>query len=94
MSKRTVECAAHGDMPPSYVCAHTRASLHDGKKRGFFWSRDDEGSVNAWCTECDNVLESVGGCWNDEAEAFAQIVLVCEGCALRVASLNGFDALE
>ena len=92
MSEKLVECAAHGDCRPAYVCSHVLASLQDDQARGFFWSRDDDGCINAWCQNCDDVLERVGGSWNDEAEAHAQIKLVCEACALRVAELNGVEA--
>lgn len=34
---------------------------------------------NAWCDECDNLLMSVGE-WNDETEAFANIMMICENC--------------
>ena len=91
---RQITCPTHGISRAAYVCSHTVTSLHDSQARGFFWSRDEDGCVNAWCEACDDVLERTGGSWNEEAEAQAQIKLVCETCAGTVAALNGIDELD
>lgn len=92
MSDKFVECGEHGEARPAFVCHH----LVSGEKVGWYEpdecsdDEDDEfaGCINAWCEECEKVCNEGGG-WNDETEAFAQITLVCENCALRFKELNG-----
>jgi hypothetical protein len=93
MSEFMVDCDTHGSARAAFVCQHTLQSLQDAKARGFISVRDPNGCINAYCHECDAVLQSHGGNWNDESEAFASITLVCEGCATKVATLNGMTEL-
>ena len=89
-----VQCGTHGETPPAYVCQHIKTSLEDGQPRGLFWSRDDDGHFNGYCDECDSFRESHGGEWNDQTEAFAGMLLICEGCFQRVAEMNGIGELH
>ncbi|WP_417492222.1 hypothetical protein [Maricaulis sp.] len=93
MSERTVDCCTHGKVRAAFVCTHTLKSLEDAEARGFIWTRDESGCLNAYCSLCDEKLQAVGGDWNDEAEAFAGVTMVCEGCASKVAGLNGVKEL-
>jgi hypothetical protein len=90
---RHILCETHGDRLEAFVCSHIVQSLRDGSAQGFNWTRDENGCVNAWCDLCDRELDKAGGAWNDATEAFARIALVCEGCALRAAELNGLKDL-
>ena len=90
MRDKLVECDSHGEVRPAFVCHH----LLSGERVG--WNEPDEyddeadefaGCINAWCDECEGVANAGGG-WNDETEAFADIRLVCETCALRFKEFN------
>lgn len=93
MNERMVDCCDHGRVLASFVCTHTLESLADGEARGFLWTRDGDGCVNAWCEKCEAFKADNGGNWNEITEKFADISLVCEACASRVASMNGIKEL-
>ena len=89
MTEQDIACDTHGNQRTAFVCHHILQSIQDRQPRGFIWGRDEEGCVNAYCDECEGYLESHGGEWNEITEAFADIKLVCEGCAIEAAQLNG-----
>jgi hypothetical protein len=78
MSDRTkpMDCALHGRGHATFVCQH----LVRGSKLGFFCA-DDPGDErpDAWCGECDRVMQAEGG-WNDRSEQFAKVTLLCSEC--------------
>lgn len=83
MTKKIVECANHGPQDAAFVCIHL---VKHGKDRpiGFYQADIDPDNrdwddLQAWCKECDEVLDKVGE-WNDESEAFSNIQLVCNEC--------------
>lgn len=83
MSDKKIECGNHGFQEAAFVCMHL---LRNGKEKpvGFYQAEVDPnnrewGDLNAWCKECEDVLEREGE-WNDESEAFANIHLVCGEC--------------
>ena len=86
---RNVECEAHGEKRAAYGCAHLLETLHDRQPRGFIWSRDEDGHINAYCEACSDELDRQGGDWNEAAEAFADIKLLCEACAVEAGNING-----
>lgn len=93
MASNKLTCASHGEQPCAYVCQHIYKSLQTGKACGYYWSRDEEHQINAWCANCDDYLERHGGEWNEMTGKFAQIKLLCEGCALAAAELNGVEVI-
>ncbi|NRP13481.1 hypothetical protein XMD517_002266 [Aliiroseovarius sp. xm-d-517] len=86
--EKTVHCNLHGPSNPAYACSHSLTSLHDGRKRGLVFVRDEDGQYNGWCEECDKFLMNHGEEWNDETEAFAKIGLLCEFCFERLIEMN------
>jgi hypothetical protein len=85
-----VQCVEHGLSTTSFVCKHVFASLSDSVPRGFIYSSlEPADEPNAYCADCDTMLQAGGGEWNDELEARAEIKLVCYGCFLKAARLNG-----
>jgi hypothetical protein len=74
-----VECPEHGQRKPAFICKH----LQHGIRIGFF--QPDEGPNSeepwemAWCEDCNKVLAQEGE-WNDRSEAFAGVMLICDGC--------------
>jgi hypothetical protein len=83
-----VHCYTHGSSRAAFVCCHIVATLSDNKPRGFIWSRDDASEINAYCELCETHMEANGGEWNDITAPFADVKLLCEGCALDAATLN------
>jgi hypothetical protein len=63
--------------------------LRTGVPAGLIWLRDHDGNINAWCDDCEAYLDAHGQEWNDHTEAYAGITLICEGCFMRVARMNG-----
>ncbi len=84
-----MECAMHGDSRPAFICKH----LLSADKLGFFESDepfDPEWPFkNAWCAECDKVLEQEGE-WNDKSESFAGVIAICEGCYEEIKKRNKY----
>ena len=78
-SDKKVECGIHGTATATFVCQH----LAKGGKHGFYWSYDpdnpDDLYPDAWCDECNKVLDEEGE-WNDKSEEFASIKLLCSHC--------------
>jgi hypothetical protein len=73
--RRSVTCETHGPRRPAFVCRH----LVQGSGLGFFTPDDPGDDLEAWCGECDQVLERCGG-WDDESEKFTGVTLVCDLC--------------
>lgn len=75
----TVHCHAHGDRAPAFLCAHLTT---DDCALGFHCSppTDDNPTPDAWCNDCDIILQQHGGQWTDEAQKLVDIKLVCAGC--------------
>ena len=83
-----IEYGEHGRSMPAFVSKHLMQTLRDQIPRGVIRSRDEDGCVNGYCSECDMTLESASGEWTDELAAQAGIGLICEGCFQRVLSIN------
>ena len=87
-----VECGTHGKTRPAFVCCHLVETLRDGVARGLLWSRDEDGNVNAYCDQCDGLLEAGGGEWTEDIEAQAKVTMICEQCFRTIEQMNGSDA--
>jgi hypothetical protein len=73
----TTTCGTHGESYATFVCQHLAQAVN----RGFYCSGDDEDPrPDAWCKKCDDLLMTSGGEWNEEAEDYAQITLLCAHC--------------
>jgi hypothetical protein len=84
----TLTCEKHGVQNEAIICCHLVSTLGDRRPRGLIWSRDDEGSINAYCIGCKDMLDAAGGAWTEELEAKAQLGIVCEACLLPLFDLN------
>ncbi len=73
---RLVECDDHGSTPDCLVCKH----LCDRRGLGYWAIKsDDTGPDQAWCNDCDAVLEEDRG-WSDRACAVADWQIYCTFC--------------
>jgi hypothetical protein len=74
----TVHCHAHGECEETFVCSH----LSEGSA-GLGFNRaeptEEEPFPDAWCDDCDLILEAHQG-WNEESEKLIEIRLLCSGC--------------
>lgn len=94
MSSSSIHCATHGPSTAAFVCSHLVETLRDGEPRGVFWSRDEDGCINAYCLGCAEVVESNGGELTDEiAEGFG-VRLICERCFGKIAQSNGLSEVN
>lgn len=78
-SDNKVECKTHGTADATFLCQH----LVNGENLGFHLGYDPEEPYDlcpdAWCDECEKVLDREGE-WNDKAEEFSGIKLLCSQC--------------
>lgn len=86
-AERVVECPVHGEQRPAFVCRHLNLDEPVGFVEGYDPAHPGHELYQAWCSACDEVLEREGE-WNEWAEAFAGIRLVCRVCYRRMKSLN------
>jgi hypothetical protein len=84
-----VECCEHGKQQQTFECKHVVDSVRDRQAKGFWWSSEqpDNPRPDAWCSECE-VLVNKNGCWEGEAEEFADIKVLCGACYDSAKLLN------
>ncbi|MFS1945926.1 hypothetical protein BCU64_001180 [Vibrio lentus] len=61
------------------------------RKPSGFWSAEPEPGnerPESWCSACEDKVNSDGGEWNDESEAFAGVTLLCGACYDRAKEMN------
>ncbi|WP_215408428.1 hypothetical protein [Vibrio gigantis] len=93
MGNRVIKCCVHGEQQETFVCQHIIQTLEDGKARGFWWANDPENErPDAWCTECEHMVQITNGEWTEESEAFAKVSLLCGACYDKAKSINGLKA--
>ena len=78
-SEKKVECDIHGTADATFVCQHLVGGENLGFNLGYDPENPDELYPDAWCDECESVLEAEGE-WNDKSEEFADIKLLCSHC--------------
>lgn len=78
-SDTKVECGKHGATTATYVCQHLVKGEKLGFNQGYDPDNPDDLYPDAWCDECNKVLEDEGE-WNDKSEGFAGIKLLCSHC--------------
>ncbi|MFA6966920.1 hypothetical protein [Bosea sp. (in: a-proteobacteria)] len=89
MSSHLVRCATHGSDTAAFVCSHLVETLRDGVARGVFWSRDEDGCINAYCSRCADAIDDNGGELTSDIETKFDIQLICEACFTKIAHSNG-----
>lgn len=71
-----IQCDEHGDTEYCLLCQH----LQTGKGLRYFAIKaEPDEPAQAWCQECDEVLEEERG-WSDRADETADWKLCCTGC--------------
>ncbi|WP_321397761.1 DUF6882 domain-containing protein [Emcibacter sp.] len=86
--KNTIECPTHGTTSETWVCQHLVGGARKlGFNVGYGLDDPDEYYPDAWCDECEKMLEAEGE-WTEKAEAFADIKIVCAGCYLDIRERN------
>ena len=80
----SVTCEIHGKSHATYICQH----LVTGSNLGFYYGDETDPRPDAWCGDCDHVLITNSGEWNDASEANAGVTLVCAGCYDQVRRRN------
>ncbi len=83
MTKLT--CGTHGEQEETFVCDHIIETLKDGEPRGFCWNHVD-GQCQAICTACNEMTDE-----EFTASQADAINILCYGCFLDAAALNGVD---
>lgn len=87
--KGVVECGEHGTQSATFVCCHIVEGLITGTRPGFFQAFDlGNPRPDAWCAKCESRVQAAGGDWTDEAEAFADVTLLCAACYDRAKALS------
>lgn len=86
-SENKVECNTHGTTDATFLCRH----LVEGENLGFNIGYDPENPdalcPDAWCDECEKVLDAEGA-WNENSEKFADIKLLCSHCYEQIRERN------
>jgi hypothetical protein len=86
-SDNKVECSIHGSTSATFLCNH----LLNGEKLGFNAGFDPEDPddlyPDAWCNECESILNKEGE-WNDVSISFSDIKIVCTSCYCNIRERN------
>lgn len=82
-------CDYHGDRSGRFVCSH----LLDNDLQGCFSPDSKEESIDAWCAECEGILQREGT-WNKAAADFAHFRLVCDLCFRDIKARNQIRILH
>lgn len=86
--EKKILCGSHGERVATFVCQHLVRGSNRGFHAGFDPEFEDDPFPDAWCNECEEKLSEVGGEWDDESEAFADIKVICADCYLTVRLRN------
>jgi len=90
----SIDCSEHGAAKVAYVCNHVFKKMKLGEKSGFVWSRDEDDSINAYCNDCKQMLDSeFNGDWANVPSDRIDVSIYCETCATNAAHYNGVEAL-
>ena len=76
-----VDCGIHGRQRMAIACTHIAHGLLDGTTPGFVIAPEaDEPLPNAWCDQCEVMVDSLGGDWGGEANGRADFKILCAAC--------------
>ncbi len=71
-----IHCDLHGPSKYGIICTH----LCEKNSLGYYAiSAEEDEPAQAWCKDCDQVLESERG-WTEKASNFAEWKLYCSIC--------------
>jgi hypothetical protein len=74
-----VSCGRHGARLAAFVCRHLVESLRTGWRVGCHTPNGAANDDQSWCDACERGRGREGE-WNDRAEAYVDIRLLCLGC--------------
>lgn len=86
-SELKVECGTHGERVATFLCKHLVESDGRGFNVGYDPENPNDVFPDAWCNECEAVLEREGE-WNDTSEKFADIKMLCSSCYQDIRKKN------
>ena len=82
--KDRIACTTHGQAEATAVCPHLVDTLEDSRARGFNWTTDPDGVIQAFCDRCWNATDAE---WAPLSAAGCRII--CVSCLDQVAAING-----
>ncbi len=86
-SDNKVECDTHGKSPATFICNHLTTGEGLGFNLGFDPDCPDDLYPDAWCNECESVLDAEGE-WNEKSEKFSDIKILCSACYEEIRAKN------
>ena len=76
-----VDCGIHGRQRMAIACTQIAHGLLDGTTPGFVIAPEaDEPLPNAWCDQCEVMVDSLGGDWGGQASDGADFKILCAAC--------------
>jgi len=90
MNEEKTICPEHGEQQTTFVCKHLAGSLNDKKVVGYFCSTEspENPRPDAWCIDCEEILQKNNGNWSKEIEDTAGITLLCGKCYDEAKKIN------
>jgi hypothetical protein len=86
---KQLPCDEHGTQAATFVCQPIVESVQDSQPRWFWWAEDPGISrPDAWCSTCEEKVQSTNGEWTDESETFASVKLLCGAWYYTARALN------
>lgn len=82
----TLHCNTHGIQPETIVCVHIIESIGLGEPLGFWWTRGDDGRLDAVCSACNALSQP-----EFDRLGAENIKGLCLGCFEDAAVLNGVE---
>ena len=85
-----INCTTHGLRRPAFICQHLNMEQKVGFHEAFESSEKNDypnGELNAWCDECNSMLEKSGH-WTTESEEFAKVKMCCDKCFFDMKNLH------
>ena len=89
MEGKLIECGNHGQSRPAFLCIHLTTEKNAGWNEPEFRQTVEESEffdcIQAWCNDCEDIGKLTTGFVEN---AFANVQMVCEECALRLKESN------
>ncbi len=80
------DCPTHGQSPSALLCAHLAS---ESGRCYFAVPPCEHGPAQAWCEDCDAVVEAERG-WTDTSESHADFRVLCPECYARALRMHVF----
>ena len=87
MTEQETLCSLHKKEATAIICGHL--CYTDDAHIGFNVPADRKNDLEAWCDECEKVLNAAGG-WTDSVVKFANLRSCCVGCFIALKRRMGF----